>query len=161
MTQEVVKVTASCRLFCAFSICDSLERQRCCQDPSVCNACCPCLPSFLSEGISNCFKILEAALFLLQHSIVWQHLEHERLSNFSNFCKTKTCWPISEKQQGYTIFRLKSHYFHFRFRLCKKNISRGGKCKSLIVVLFPLDQINTDFFWPPKCVIFVKLKKFK
>ena len=91
MTQEVVKVTGSCRLFCAFSICDSLERHNAAKTRRY--ACCPCLlPSFLSEGISNCFKTLEAAsLFLF--AIVWHHLEHERLSNFSNFCKTKACWP--------------------------------------------------------------------
>ena len=41
MTQEVVKVTGSCRLFCAFSICDSLERHNAAKTRRY--ACCPCL----------------------------------------------------------------------------------------------------------------------
>ena len=132
MTQEVVKVTGSCRLFCAFSICDSLERHNAAKTRRY--ACCPCLlPSFLSEGISNCFKTLEAAsLFLF--AIVWHHLEHERLSNFSNFCKTKACWPyfgIASKAIPY--FQIEISLFSLPFPFMQEKQGKMQKFNRKII----------------------------
>ena len=74
------KSDRSCRLFCAFSICDDTGRRQWRNYVGMHVA-------TTAEGISNCFKI-KPSLFLL-HTF-GHHLEHERLSNFSNFCKTKT-----------------------------------------------------------------------
>ena len=88
MTQEVVKVTGAVDFF-AHSPFVIVWKDTTLPRPVGMHV---APASYLPEGISNCFKTLEAAsLFLF--AIVWHHLEHERLSNFSNFCKTKACWP--------------------------------------------------------------------
>ena len=80
------KSDRSCRLFCAFSICDDTGRRQWRNYVGM-HVATTIYHHDPAEGISNCFKI-KPSLFLL-HTF-GHHLEHERLSNFSNFCKTKT-----------------------------------------------------------------------
>ena len=92
-----------------------------------------------AEGISNCFKI-KPSLFLL-HTF-GHHLEHERLSNFSNFCKTKTLayfWKTRPPDYFWIEISLFSLPFPFMQEkqmfwakmsiLWKKNECFGGRCQ--------------------------------